>query len=66
MDSKKIGKTLRELRGNKSIKEIAEAVGVGESTICMYESGARVPKDEIKIKLAKYFNESIEKIFFAE
>ena len=30
----------------------------------MYEAGERVPRDEIKIKLAKFYNRSVSYIFF--
>ena len=66
MNSKAIGEKLKKLRGKKSMREVADAVGVAPTTICMYESGERVPKDEIKVRLAKYFNSSVEDIFFAE
>lgn len=60
-----IGKKLKKLRGDKSIVEVANAIGVAPSTISMYENGERVPRDSIKIKLAKYYNLSIEELFFA-
>lgn len=60
-----IGKKLKKLRGDKSIGEVANAIGVAPSTISMYENGERVPRDSIKIKLAQYYNLSIEELFFA-
>ena len=56
---------LKELRGNRSRQDVANAVGVSRSAIAMYERGERVPKDEVKLRLAKFFNTSVEKIFFA-
>lgn len=66
MDGKKIGKKIRELRGEKSAPEVAKAIGTSVSAISMYESGERIPRDEVKIKLARYFGVSIESLFFAE
>lgn len=66
MNSKSIGKRLRNLRGDKSIRTVAEDLGLAHATISMYENGERVPKDEIKIKIAKYYNSSVEEIFFAD
>lgn len=57
---------LRELRGNKSTKEIANAIGVSQAAISMYETGKRVPKDEIKKKLASYFGVTVDYLFFAQ
>lgn len=60
-----IGQKLRELRGGKSVVEVANAVGIAQSTLSMYENGERIPRDSIKVKLAKYFGVSIEELFYA-
>ena len=65
MNTLKIGDELRKLRGNKTQEEIAHAIGISPAAIGMYERGDRVPRDEIKVKLANYFNTSVESIFFA-
>ena len=59
------GKRLANLRGDRSRTEVAAAVGISESAYAMYELETRVPRDEVKIKLAKYFGESVQNIFFA-
>ena len=60
--------TLREklihLRGDKTQKEVSEAIGISTSTLGMYETGKRIPRDEIKKKIAKYYDVSIEYLFF--
>lgn len=66
MDAKKIGKRIRELRGETSAPELAKAIGSSVSSIFMYESGERIPRDEVKIRLARYFGVSIESLFFAD
>ena len=66
MDSKRIGEQLRKLRGEKTQKEVAEAVGVTVNAISMYETGERIPRDEIKIRFADYFKTDIHQLFFAE
>lgn len=52
------------LRGTRTQEEIANAIGISVSAIGMYETGQRVPRDEIKVKLANYYNVSIESLFF--
>ena len=59
------GKKLVELRGDRSRKEIANAVGVTPSAIAMYERDARIPKDEIKKKFASYYGKTVEEIFYS-
>lgn len=65
MNARKIGEKLVELRADKSQDEVAEAVGISRSALSMYECGERIPRDEIKIKLAKYYKTSIESLFYA-
>lgn len=65
MDKLKIAERLRELRGDKSQREVAEAVGTTAMAISLYESGDRVPKDEIKIRLAKYYETTVDALFYA-
>lgn len=60
----KVAERLIQLRGNRSREEVAKAVGISVSAISMYENGVRVPRDFIKIKLAAYFNKSVQEIFF--
>jgi len=64
MDSIKIGEKLRKLRGSRTQEEVAEAVGISRAALCMYETGARVPRDTIKIRLAEYYKRSVNYIFY--
>ena len=66
MDSKAIGQRLRNLRGGKSLQEVSEDIGISQSALCMYECGERIPRDEIKVKLASYYETSVQALFFAE
>lgn len=66
MDSDKIARILVDLRGDKSREEVASALGVSVSAIAMYENGARIPRDETKIKIAKFYGKTVEEIFFAK
>lgn len=66
MDSKKIGERLQKLRGSRTQKEIAEAVGVTPMAISLYESGERIPRDEIKVRLANYYKRTVNFIFFSD
>lgn len=60
------GKILRDLRGEKTQEEIAQAVGVTKSSWAMYEREERIPRDEVKIQIAKYFGKSVQDIFFRQ
>lgn len=65
-DRIRMGKTLKELRGEKTLSEVAKAVGVTTSSMSMYESGERIPRDQIKMALANYYGRSVSYIFFDE
>lgn len=61
-----IGQRLIKLRGNKTQEEVATALGISLSAIGMYERGERMPRDEVKIAIAKYFDTTVQAIFFDE
>jgi putative transcriptional regulator len=65
LDKKLIAKRLIELRGEKTQFEVAKEVGISLSALAMYETGNRTPRDEIKIKLAKYYGITVESLFFS-
>ena len=56
-------KKARQTKGC-TIREVAEACGVTESAVQMYECGLRTPRDSIKIKMADFFGESVQNLFF--
>ncbi|WP_337464984.1 helix-turn-helix transcriptional regulator [Acidaminococcus timonensis] len=64
MDKVEIGRTLRELRGNLRTKEVASRAGVTVSAWNMYEHGKRVPRDPVKVRIAKMFGKSVASIFY--
>lgn len=66
LNSKAIGEKLKRLRGDKSIATVAKSVGISTSALSMYENGERVPRDTIKIRLASYYEQSVQYIFFTE
>lgn len=60
------GEKLKALRGEKSQDEIARDVGVSKSSWAMYERNERVPRDEVKIRIAEYFQKTVQEIFFGQ
>lgn len=58
------GERLRELRGTRSQEEVAAAIGVSQSAICAYEKDERVPRDDVKKRIASYYKRSVVFIFF--
>ena len=65
MDRKKIAEKLIAMRGEKTQAEVAKSIGISKSSLAMYETGQRVPRDEIKLALANYYGATIHDIFFS-
>lgn len=59
-----VAERLKKARGDKKRKEVASAIGVSLSAITMYENGERIPRDETKIKLAEFYNKTVQELFF--
>lgn len=59
------GEKLRELRGNMSQEEMAKELHITKSSLAMYERNERIPRDEVKIRIAKYFGKTVQEIFFS-
>lgn len=66
METKIIAQKLRELRGNLPRETVCKAVGISVSALAMYENGKRIPRDRIKISLARFYGKSIGSIFFTQ
>lgn len=66
MDKNKIAKKLIALRSEKSREEVANALEISVSALQMYENAQRIPKDEIKVKLAEYYGVTVQSLFFED
>lgn len=57
-----LGKRILSLRESKKISqlELAKLLNISNTTLSQYESGKRIPNDEIKKNIAIYFNVSID------
>ena len=56
------GERLSELRRDKRMRQsdLAKIIGVSARSISYYERGLRSPPDDIKIKLAKHFDVTVD------
>lgn len=63
-----IGQKLKKLREENgySREQVAEKLDLSVSTIAMYELGERVPRDEVKVRIANLYGQTVECIFFEE
>lgn len=64
MDPKKIGSRIRLLRGSKSQDKFAKELRISKSALAMYERGERIPRDEVKVRIADHCGCSVASIFF--
>lgn len=65
MDKKKIIENLVKLRGKRTQAQVAKALGISQSSYAMYETGMRMPSDEVKIRIADYYKRTVQHIFFS-
>ena len=61
-----VGEKLRALRGSETKESVAGKLGVTVSSWTKYERDERVPRDELKVKIASYFGTTVQNIFFEE
>ena len=64
MNRSEIAKKLKKLRGDKNQIEVAEALMISSSALSAYESGVRIPRDEVKKRIADYYHLTVQEIFF--
>lgn len=57
--------SLRQKKG-KSQAQVAHEIGISQSMLAMLEAGYRKGGDTTKIKIANYYQKSIDEIFFAD
>jgi len=57
-----IGERLGELRKDRGLKqkELADKLGISIHTVSSYERNLSTPDDEMKIRIAKFFNVSVD------
>ena len=59
-----VAEKLRRLRGKKTSREVSSELGISQSALRMYENGYRIPRDEIKVKIADYYHMTVQEIFY--
>lgn len=60
------GEKLKALRGSRTQQQIADELKVTKSSWAMYERNERVPRDEVKVRIANYFGRSVQEIFYTD
>lgn len=55
---------LIELRGTKTVTEVAKELGITRQMMSAIESGLRTPSLQLANKIASYYSTTIENIFF--
>lgn len=60
------GEKLRKLRGDKSQATVARDLMISDSALSAYETDERVPRDDVKVRIAEYYGKSVQEIFFSQ
>lgn len=68
MDAKRIGERLQMFRIEKgeSQEDVAKELGLTPSAVSQYETGLRIPSDEIKIKYSQHFDKTVQSLFYEQ
>lgn len=59
-----IGARLKNLRGKRSRKSVAQALNISYSTYVKYERNERIPRDSVKAAIAQFYGQTVQTIFF--
>jgi transcriptional regulator with XRE-family HTH domain len=59
-----VGEKLKTLRGKKTRQRVAKDLGISYSMYIKLERDERNASDEMKVRISKYYEKSIEHIFF--
>lgn len=65
-DRKIVGERMRKLRGTRTLAEVGKALNVTSMAISLWENGERIPNDDMKVKIAAYYNTTVTDIFFSQ
>lgn len=57
-------KKMAELRGDRSLRDIAKELEIPYSTYAMIETGHRFPRRNLQLKLAKFYGVTVDELFF--
>lgn len=65
MKSNILGSRIANLRQKSNLSQIefSKLLNISNTTLSQYESGKRIPSDDVKIKIADYFNVSLDYLF---
>ena len=68
MDQQRIGRFLRELRGERGLtqEQFAEKLGVSNRSVSRWENGRNMPDFDLVLQIAHYYDVSVEEILDGE
>lgn len=58
-----IAERLIQARGERKKRDVCAACGISLASLKEYEAGRRIPRDEVKERLAAYYNADVNAIF---
>lgn len=61
------GTKMRALRHQrkKTLQQVADELDITKSSLAMYERDERIPRDEVKVRIARYYGETVDALFFS-
>ena len=59
-----VNERLIAARNGEPKKAVAEACGISLSALTMYELGQRIPRDDVKKRLAQHYKKTVQELFY--
>lgn len=44
--------------------DVSRDLGISDAALCAYELGQRIPRDDTKIRIAKYYETTVSELFY--
>ena len=55
-----------KLRGKRRKTAVARDLGISRQLLRAYEQGISVPGDDVKVRIAEYYGQSVGSLFYGE
>lgn len=67
MNRESMARNLVSLRKKKGETQevVASNLNISSSSLAQYETGQKVPRDDVKIRIASYYETTVQDIFFS-
>ena len=68
MNTTRIGREIKRARAHRLLTQAqaAQMLGISSTALSYYETGKRIPRDEVKKSIADFCGTTVQALFFAD